>query len=92
VRQHTTAVETTSTTVVLTPTPAPRNAYTNQQVLDALHRATHDILRATNAGEGLDDALDLMINATVGYLAGQAQNPQDVADQHYENSPATILG
>ncbi len=58
----------------------------------ALHRAAHDIVCATDASEGLYDALDLMITTTVGYLTGQADNLQQVADQGYENPLATILG
>jgi hypothetical protein len=58
----------------------------------ALHRAAHDIVCATSAGEGLYDALDMMITTTVGYLTGKAHTLQQVLDQGCEKPLPTILG
>jgi hypothetical protein len=63
-----------------------------QQVTDAVNRAANDILDAVDAGdEGLRDAMNLIVNATVAYLTGQAQNLEEVVQQGYEADYPTVL-
>jgi hypothetical protein len=72
------------------PTPA---AFTEQQVLDALNAAADDILDAVGAGDdGLRDAVNLMVNATAGYLRGTVSDLHEVADASYGEDLDTILG
>jgi hypothetical protein len=80
----------TSDTTTSTVQPAPA-VFTEQQVVDALDHA-EDILRATDGSDGLHDAIDLMINAVVGYLTGQATDLHQVVQQRYPNTYATVLG
>jgi hypothetical protein len=82
-----------STSDTTTPTVQPARAvFTEQQVVDALNHDAEDILRATDGGDGLHDAMDLMINAVVGYLTGQATDLHQVVQQRYANTYATVLG
>jgi hypothetical protein len=67
--------------------------FTEQQVLDALNDAANDILDAVDAGdEGLRDGINLMVNATIAYLRGEAADLHDVADGSYGEDLDTILG
>jgi hypothetical protein len=77
-----------------TPTTVPEPAnFTAQQVLDALNDAANDILDAVDAGdEGLRDGINLMVNATIAYLRGEASDLHDVADANYGEDLDTILG
>ena len=66
--------------------------FTAQQVADAVNHAADDILEAVVAGdEGLRDAMNLIVNATLGYLTGEAQNLQDVVEQGYDADSPTVL-
>jgi hypothetical protein len=66
--------------------------FSAQQVTDAVNRAADDILDAVDAGdEGLRDAVNLMVNATVAYLTGQAQNLTEVVRQGYDADYQTVL-
>jgi hypothetical protein len=70
-----------------------REAYTGQQVADALNTAASDILDAVDAGdEGLRDAINLMVNASLAYLRGEAADLHGVAEASYGEDLATILG
>ena len=81
---------TDTTTSAVEPAPA---TFTEQQVLDALNRAADDILDNVNAGdEGLRDAINLMVNATIAYLHGPAQNLHQAVAQSYDDDYATVLG
>jgi len=72
--------------------PAPAT-FTQQQVLDALNEAANDILHAVHAGdEGLRDGINLMINATIAYLCGEADDLHDVVDVSYDEDYDTVLG
>lgn len=72
--------------------PAPVT-FTAQQVLDALNEAANDILDAVDAGDkGLRDGINLMVNATIGYLRGEASDLHDVAEGSYSENLDTILG
>jgi hypothetical protein len=67
--------------------------FTEQQVLDALNAAAEDVLDAVAAGEhGLRDGLNLMVNAAVAYLRGDANDLHDVAEVSYGQTLETILG
>jgi hypothetical protein len=67
--------------------------FTREQVADALNQAADDILDAVDAGdEGLRDALNLMVNATVAYLVGEERTLRDVVDSSYEADLPTVLG
>ena len=75
---------------VVEPVPA---TFTQQQVLDALNEAANDILHAVHAGdEGLRDGINLMINATIAYLCGEADDLHDVVDVSYDEDYDTVLG
>jgi len=67
--------------------------FTQQQVLDALNEAANDILHAVHAGdEGLRDGINLMVNATIAYLCGEAEDLQDVVEGSYGEDYDTVLG
>lgn len=76
------------------PAPAVQpSMFTEQQVAAALNHAADDILDAVDAGdEGLRDGLNLLVNAAVAYLTGQAQNLQEVVQQGYDADYPTVLG
>lgn len=81
---------TTTTTTASVPEPV---AFTAQQVLDALNAAADDILDAVDAGdEGLRDGINLMVNATIAYLRGEASDLRDVAQGSYGEDLDTVLG
>jgi len=66
--------------------------FSAQQVTDAVNHAADDILDAVDAGdEGLRDAMNLMVNATVAYVTGQAQNLAEVVQQGYDADYPTVL-
>lgn len=75
------------------PAPAMQPCmFTEQQVAAALNHAADDILDAVDAGdEGLRDGLNLLVNATVAYLTGRAQNLQEVVGQGYDADYPTVL-
>lgn len=67
--------------------------FTEQQVLDALNDAANDILDAVDAAdEGLRDAINLMVNASIAYLRGEAADLHGVVDGSYGEDLDTILG
>lgn len=69
------------------------DVFTQQQVADALNEAADDILDAVQAGdEGLRDGLNLLVNATVGYMTGQAQDLSEVVELKYGEDLDTVLG
>jgi len=76
------------------PAPGPVPAtFTDGQVVDALNRAADDILDAVQAGDdGLRDGINLMVNATISYLRGDAGDLHAVADGSYGTTLETILG
>lgn len=83
--------DSTGSTAQLAAEPAP-TVFTEQQVADAVNHAAGDILEAVEAGdEGLRDAMNLIVNATLGYLTGEAQNLQDVVEQGYDADYPTVL-
>ena len=83
--------DSTSTTAQPPPEPAP-TMFTEQQVADAVNHAADDILDTVEAGDdGLRDAMNLIVNATLAYLTGQAQNLQHVVEQGYEADYPTVL-
>ncbi|MDT5024259.1 MAG: hypothetical protein QOE61_685 [Micromonosporaceae bacterium] len=66
--------------------------FSAQQVTDAVNRAAADFLDAVDAGdEGLRDAMNRMVNATVAYLTGQAQDLTAVIQQGYDADYPTVL-
>jgi hypothetical protein len=70
-----------------------RPRFTHQQVLDALNEAANDIPHAVHAGdEGLRDGINLMVNATIAYLCGEADDLQDVVEGSYAEDYDTVLG
>jgi len=72
-------------------TPTPRT-FTEQAVTAAANRAADDILDAVDAaGTGVRDALNLQVNATLGYLTGQAQDLSEVVDQGYDATYDEVL-
>jgi hypothetical protein len=65
--------------------------FTAEQVLHALNTAANDILDAARAGdEGLRDGINLMVNATIAYLRGEADDLHDVAEGGYGEDLATL--
>ena len=66
--------------------------FSAQQVIDAVNRAADDILDTVDArDEGLRDAVHLMVNATVAYLTGQAQNLTEVVQSGFDGNDPTVL-
>ncbi|GAA0908660.1 hypothetical protein [Virgisporangium aurantiacum] len=66
--------------------------FAEHEVLDALNYAANDILDAVDAGdEGLRDDINLMVNATIAYLRGDASDLDDVAERSYGEKLDTIL-
>jgi hypothetical protein len=85
----------TDTAAGTTPGNAGRDpvAFSEQEVLDALNAAADDILDAVDAGdEGLRDGINLMVNATIAYLRGDASDLHDVVDGNYGENLDTVLG
>lgn len=86
----TTDTPTGTTTDNAVPEPV---TFTEQQVVDALNSAADDILDAVDAGdEGLRDGINLMVNATIAYLRGDASDLDDVTEASYGEDLDTILG
>ncbi len=77
------------TTTNPTTEPAPPmqpTMFTEQQVTEALNHAADDILDAVDAGdEGPRDGLNLLVNAAIAYLTGQAQDLHDVVERNYDD-------
>lgn len=72
---------------------ATDTTYTVVQVGHALNRAADDILEATEAeDEGLRDAINLMVNASICYLTGDATTLDAVAAHGYDADLDEILG
>lgn len=70
---------------------APRT-WTTDQVEAALNSAADDILEATEAeDEGLRDALNLLVNAALSYLTGEAADLEGVAEKNYDADLSSIL-
>lgn len=66
--------------------------FTERQVAEALNHAADDILDAVDAPDsGLRDAMNLIVNATVAYLTGQARDLQDVVASCYDAPYAEVL-
>ena len=80
----------------ITPIPDPSATpptFTEAQVHDALNDAADDILDAVDGGaNGLRDGFNLMVNATLVYLRGDARDLRAVADANYDDDLDTILG
>ncbi len=71
----------------------PRAAFTDDDVVTALNQAADDILDAVDAGdEGLRDALNLMVNATIAYLRGDARDLREAVEHSYGEDHETVLG
>ncbi len=97
--QHSNPFATDATTPATTPGTAkpasstPQKMFTEQQVTDALNEAADDILDAVDAGDdGLRDAINLMVNATIAYLTGQANDLREVVAHNYGDSYDEVLG
>lgn len=72
--------------------PSSGDCVTMRQVADALNAAADDILDAVHAGDqGLRDGLNLVVNATLAYLAGQATDLRQVVAQNYDEDYRTVL-
>jgi hypothetical protein len=83
----------TTDDITAAPVPAAAATFTDQQVRDALNHAADDILDAVGAGdEGPRDGINLMVNATIAYLRGEAADLHDVAQGSYGEDLDTILG
>jgi hypothetical protein len=66
--------------------------FTAEQILDALNTAADDVLDAVDAGDSrLRDGINLMVNATLAYLRGDADDLHAVADTNYGEPLYTIL-
>lgn len=67
--------------------------YSTDQIAAALNKAADDILEAVDADdEGLRDALNLVVNATMDYLTGDAETLEKVAEINYDADLFEILG
>jgi hypothetical protein len=67
--------------------------FTAEQVLHALNDVADDILDAVRAGdEGLRDSINLMVNATIAYLRGEAADLHEVAEGNHGENLDAILG
>jgi hypothetical protein len=67
--------------------PTTHRTFTDAEVVAALNKAADDILEATDAGdEGLRDAINLMVNAAVSYLRGDAANLTEAVDNNYDEA------
>jgi hypothetical protein len=68
--------------------------FTHTEVLAALNRAADDVLEATNEGpDGLRDAINLVVNAAVSYLTGDAADLAQAVDVNYDEADLkTVLG
>ena len=77
-----------------TPQPTvPRATFTDDDVVTALNQAADDIIDAVDAGdEGLRDGINLMVNATIAYLRGDARDLREVIEHSYGEDYQTVLG
>jgi hypothetical protein len=75
---------------------APRAAFTDDEVVTALNEAANDTVDTGDTGdtgdEGLRDALNLMVNATIAYLRGDARDLREVVEHSYGEDYQTVLG
>jgi hypothetical protein len=56
------------------------------------NHAADDFLDAVDAGdEGLRDGLNLLVNATIAYLTGQAETLHDVVEHSYDADYEEVL-
>jgi hypothetical protein len=80
----------TTTPDDIVPTPA---TFTLDQVQEVLNKVVHDIDMATTMpGTGTRDALNLMVNATINYLAGVSSTLEEVAERNYSATFTQIIG
>lgn len=71
----------TLTDVSITETPT----YTSQRVSSALNRATDDIMEAVDTpATGLRDGLNLLVNAAMSYLQGDAADLEEVVAANWD--------
>ena len=67
-------------------------AFSEEAVQNAANQAADDILDAVHADDtGLRDAMNLVVNATLGYLTGQAKDLAEVVEQGYEATYDEVL-
>jgi hypothetical protein len=88
---------------IATPAPTTRKAtapgtepapvtFTREEVSDAVNQAADDVLDAVDADDsGLRDGLNLVVNATLAYLTGEADDLTDVVEQSYEATYDEVL-
>jgi hypothetical protein len=68
-------------------------SYSIEEVTAALNRAADDLLQVTDAGdEGVRDAVNLLVNAAMAYLTGEAGTLTEVAEKNYDVPLDNILG
>jgi hypothetical protein len=71
--------------------PGP-GLFTDQQVREAINHAADDLLYAVDAGDNiLRDGIDLLVDATIYYLLGQAVDPPGAA-AHDDDDARTGIG
>jgi hypothetical protein len=67
--------------------------FSEEQVSQALNSAADEVLDAVSAGpDGLRDGINLVVNAALSYLTGQAVDLREVVDQNYDEDYTTVLG
>lgn len=67
--------------------------FTTAEVADVVDQAADEILDAVDASdEGLRDAVNLMVNATTTYLAGEADALREAVELNYDENFETVLG
>jgi len=73
-------------------TAPTRRTFSEDAVATAANQAADDILDAVNADDtGVRDALNLQVNATLGYLTGEAEDLTEVVGQNYEATYDEVL-
>jgi len=73
-------------------TATTRRTFSEEAVATAANQAADDILDAVDADDtGVRDALNLLVNATLGYLTGQARDLAEVVAQGYEATYDEVL-
>ncbi len=71
---------------------ATRRRFSEEAVQSAANQAADDILDTLDADDaGLRDALNLVVNATLGYLTGQAQDLVEVVELGYDATYDEVL-
>lgn len=69
------------------------STFTLDDVSTAINRASDDINDAADLPDsGVIDALNLLVNATLAYLTGDASDLETVAEKNYEADLSSILG